>query len=73
MGVEVKKQERETSQGLVHRFTKRVQQSGILHRARNSRFYHRQKSRQMKKMAALRREKLKKEYTKLAKLGKPKD
>jgi ribosomal protein S21 len=70
MALEAKKQERETTQGLVRRFTKRVQRSGILLRARKSRFHQRPKSRQMKKKAALRREKLKKEYEKLKKLGK---
>lgn len=70
MSLEVKKQERETSQGLIRRFTKKVQQSGILLRARKNRFRRRSKSRQMKKRTALRREKLKKEYKKLMKLGK---
>ena len=70
MVLEVKKQERETAQGLIRRFTKRVQKSGILLKARRNRFYKRSKSRQMKKRAALRREKLKKEYKKLEKLGK---
>ncbi len=69
MGVEVKKQERENSQGLIRRFTKRIQRSGILLRARKSRFYKRQKSKDMKRRAALRRGKLKAEYEKLEKLG----
>ena len=73
MSLEAKRQERETSQSLIHRFTKRVQKSGILVRARKSRFRQRTKSRQMKKRAALRREKLRKEYEKLKKLGKPED
>ncbi len=70
MTLEVKKQERETAQNLIRRFTKRVQKSGILLKARKSRFYQRSKSHQMKKKAALRREKLKQEYKKLEKLGK---
>ena len=69
MGVEVKKQERENSQGLIRRFTKRIQRSGILLRARKNRFYKRQKSKDMKRRAALRRGKLKAEYEKLEKLG----
>lgn len=72
MGLEVQKQERETTQALIRRFTKKVQQSGILLRARKSRFHKRSKSRQMKKRAALRREKLREEYQKLEKLGKSK-
>ena len=70
MVLEIKKQERETSQSLVRRFGKRIQQSGILLRARRSRFRKRPKSHQAKKKAALRREELKEEYKKLKKLGK---
>jgi len=70
MVLEVKKQERETSQDVIRRFTKRIQQSGLLLRARKIRFRVRRKSRQMKKRAALRREEIKKEYAKLKKLGK---
>ena len=70
MALEIKKQERETNQALIYRFSKSVQRSGLLLRARKTRFRHRQKSRQMKKRAALRREQLKEEYEKLRKLGK---
>ena len=70
MGIEVKKQERETSQALIYRFSRSVKQSGLLFRARKTRFRQHKKSRQMKKRAALRREELKKEYEKLRKLGK---
>ena len=73
MVLEVKKQERETSQSLVRRFSRRVQQSGLLLRARKSRFKKRRKSEQMKKRAALRREQLKKEYERLKKLGEIKE
>jgi len=69
MALEVKKQQRETPQALIRRFTKRLQQSGILLRARRVRFRQRSKSRQMEKRAALRREEIKKEYEKLKKLG----
>ena len=70
MGLEVKKQPRETSQNLTRRFAKRVKLSGILLRARATRYRRRPRSRQAKKRAALRREELKKEYEKLRKLGK---
>ena len=70
MGIEIKKQERETNQALIYRFSRSVKKSGILLRARKTRFRQRQKSRQMKRRAALRREELKKEYEKLRKLGK---
>lgn len=70
MPLEIKKQERETSQNLIRRFTRGIQQSGILLRARKIRFKERKKSEQMKKRAALRREEKKKEYERLKKLGK---
>ena len=70
MALEIKKQNRETSQALIRRFTKSVQKSGILFRARKIRFRGKEKSKDMKKRAALRREEMKKEYEKLKKLGK---
>ncbi|MCX6760526.1 MAG: 30S ribosomal protein S21 [Candidatus Nealsonbacteria bacterium] len=69
MVIEAKKQERETSQSLIRRFTKRVQKSGVLRQARENRYHKRSKSPQMKKRAALRREQLRKEYQRLKKLG----
>lgn len=70
MPLEVKKQNRETTQSLVRRFTKAVQGSGILLRARKIRFKSREKSEGMKKRTALRRLTKKGEYEKLKKLGK---
>lgn len=70
MGLEVRKKEKESSQDLIRRFTKRVQQSGVLLQARKNMFKHRIKSDKTKKKAALRREQLKKEYQILKKLGK---
>lgn len=70
MALEIKKEERETSQNLVRRFSRRIKQSGILLRARKSRFRQKAKSPQMKKRSALRREELRKKYEKLEKLGK---
>ncbi|HXK32189.1 MAG TPA: 30S ribosomal protein S21 [Candidatus Paceibacterota bacterium] len=69
MVIEVEKQGRENSQSLIRRFTKKVQKSGVLLRARRGRFFRRPKSETMKKRAALRREKLTKEYEKLRKFG----
>jgi len=70
MALEVKKQQKETSQSLIRRFTKSIQGSGILRRARKIRFREREKSQNMKKRAALRKEEIKKEYERLKKLGK---
>jgi ribosomal protein S21 len=73
MALEIRKKERETSQNLVRRFTRSVQQSGILVRARKTRFRVRKKSDDMQKKAALRRIKMKKEYEVLKKLGKERE
>lgn len=71
MVIEAKKKEKETPQSLSRRFSRKIKMSGILIRARKARFIKREKSRQMKKRSALRREELKKEYEKLEKMGKP--
>lgn len=68
--LEVKKQSIESSQALVRRFAKGLQQSGLLFGARKRQFKQRQKSKLAKKKAALRREERKKEYEMLRKLGK---
>ena len=70
MVIEVKKQSTESSQSLVRRFARGVQQSGVLFGARKRQFLHRPKSRLARKKAALRREQIRKEYEKLKKLGK---
>ena len=69
MALEVRRKERETSQNLIRRFTKRIQQSGVLVQARKISFKRRKKSDEAKKRAALRKEELKKEYEKLRKMG----
>jgi ribosomal protein S21 len=71
MTIKIKKQPRETNQSLIRRFSRSIQRSGILLRARKISFKEKPKSRQAKKKAALRREELKKEYEKLKKMAKP--
>ncbi|MFH1036823.1 MAG: hypothetical protein V1756_02070 [Patescibacteria group bacterium] len=70
MALEVRKQDRETSQSLIRRFSTGMKKSGILVRARKIRFVQREKSPDMQKKAALRREELKIEYKKKEKSGK---
>jgi len=70
MALEVKRREKESVQSLVRRFTRAVQQSGILLRAREKMYRDREKSENLKREAALRREELRKKYEKLKKLGK---
>jgi hypothetical protein len=71
MPLEVKKQEKETPQSLSRRFSRKMKMSGILLGARKKRFHEREKSEQMKKRSALRRNDLKKEYEKIEKMCKP--
>ncbi len=70
MPIKIQKQSRENSQSLTRRFSRRIQQSGLLRRAKKNRFRERPKSQQAKKHSALRKEKKKQEYQSLKKLGK---
>ncbi len=70
MPLRANRQGRETSQNLVRRFSQKIKKSGILLEARKKQFKKRGKSTQLRKRSALRREKKKKEYEKLKKLGK---
>lgn len=72
MPVQVTKKDRETSQNLVHRFTKTVRQSGVLLQIRKGQFFKRAKSDLAKKRSALRRVEVKAEKRKADKLAKPK-
>jgi len=70
MTIEIKRQERDSNQALIRRFSKRLKASGVLRKARTSKYRSRPKSQQMKKRAALRKIEKGKEYEKLTKLGK---
>jgi hypothetical protein len=72
VALEVKRKEKETSQNLVHRFTKVVRQSGILLEVRSKQFTKRGKSALAKKRSALRKVELRAERKKADKLAKPK-
>ena len=72
MPVQVTKKEKETSQNLVHRFTKTVRQSGVLLQIRKNRFFKRAKSDLANKRSALRRVIVKAEKRMAEKLAKPK-
>jgi len=73
MTIEIHRREKEAPQSLVRRFSRRIRKSGLLRRVRQAQWRGKSKSRQMKKIAALRREELKKEYQKLKKLGETKN
>lgn len=59
--VEVHKREGEPVTGLVRRFSYRMQKSGILLRAKGTKFYQKKKTKRIKRQAALRRIKKQKE------------
>lgn len=68
--VEVRKKDKETSESLIRRFTRRLQQSGVLVTARKSRFHAKKKTKRQLKQNALYKVKIRKEVDKLKKLGK---
>jgi ribosomal protein S21 len=68
--IEVRKNDNETSLNLLRRFTKRVQQSSVLQKARNLQFKKRPESDSVKKKRALKRAKGKAKMSLLWKLGK---
>ncbi|MFH1173073.1 MAG: 30S ribosomal protein S21 [bacterium] len=70
---EVKRKKNETFESLLRRFNKRIQQSGKLYQARNSRFKQPEKSRGEQKKSALAREKFRKEKEYQRKVGLLKD
>lgn len=69
MGIEVKKKDRETTRSLLRRFSRRIQQSGVLINARKARFLEKEKSKGERRANALRRTKIGKEKEKLRKMG----
>ncbi len=72
MALEVKKKDKESSQNLVHRFTKVVRQSGVLLQVRGKQYRKRPKSALAKKRSAIRRVILRKEKVMAEKMAKPK-
>lgn len=68
--VYVKRKDRETTAAMLRRFTRRIQQSGILVRARKARFYASKPTKHSRRVKALRRIELLKERERLIKLGK---
>lgn len=68
--VQIRKKEGETAGAMLRRFTRRVQQSGVLLEARHRRFYKYPPSRREMRVSALRRIKITGDVEKLAKLGK---
>ncbi|MBU1149147.1 30S ribosomal protein S21 [Patescibacteria group bacterium] len=68
--VEVKRKDGETPESLLRRFSKRVQQSGVLLRAKKNRFYEKPKNKRTQKEEALRRKAVREKKEHLKKIGK---
>lgn len=68
--VEVRKKEKESSESLLRRFSRKVQQSGILLKARKIRYKEATKNKARVRKDAIRRVNVQKEREHLRKLGK---
>lgn len=68
--VEVKKKDNESFESMLRRFNRKIQQSGVLIRARKTRFFQPLKSRNLQRVAARRRSQIKAEKEELRKQGK---
>jgi ribosomal protein S21 len=68
--IEVKRKDKETSESLIRRFSRRVQQSGILVHARKSRFRAEEKSKREMREGAMYKAQVKKVVDRLKKMGK---
>ncbi|MDP3740953.1 MAG: 30S ribosomal protein S21 [bacterium] len=68
--VEVKRKEGESFESLLRRFNRKIQQSGVLVRARRIQFYEPPKSRNLARVGARRRAELSRQREELKKLGK---
>ena len=64
-----KKDDRETADSMIKRFTRRMQQSGVLMHVRKNRFDVAPKSKRARRQEALYKNKMRKEVDKLKKLG----
>lgn len=67
--VEVVRKDGESIGSLLRRFTRKVQQNGVLLKARKVRFYEKPRSKRERRRNALFREDLRKKTEKLRKLG----
>ena len=69
--VEVKRKDNESFDNLLRRFNRKIQQSGVLIRARKTRFFTPAQSRNLKRTDAQRRSEMRVVREELKRLGKP--
>ena len=70
MAIKVSKRENEPTNSLIYRFSRKVQQSGVLREVKKRRFHARAINRNLRRKSALHREKKKVEVERAKKLGK---
>lgn len=70
INIQVEKNANESTSNLIRRFTKRLQNAGIVPKVRGIRYYERVKSRNYDRKAKLRLLKRKETYDELLKMGK---
>lgn len=68
--IEVKKNPNENNTSVLRRFSRRIQESGIIHKVKGARYNERKESKLKVKKSALKRMGRRKEIEKLRKLGK---
>lgn len=68
--IEIKRKEGESANSFIYRFTKKIQQAGILKEAKNRRFYKRPSNKTGKRASAAYRAAKQKEMERQRKLGK---
>mgnify|MGYP002867262990 CR=1 FL=1 len=69
--VEVKRKENESFDSLLRRFNRKIQQSGVLIRARKTRFFEPEPSRNLQRSTAIRRSELREIREEMKRTGKP--
>ncbi len=70
VNVQVTKNEKESSANVIRRFTKRMQNAGIVRRMRDNRYYERTKSDNVRRTSRLKKLAKKEAYERDLKLGK---
>jgi ribosomal protein S21 len=68
--IEIKKNQTENAASVIRRFSRRVQESGIIQRVKGRRYHERPQTKLAQKASALKRLTRKKEFERLKKLGK---
>ncbi|EKD49247.1 MAG: hypothetical protein ACD_63C00210G0005 [uncultured bacterium] len=69
MAVEVKRKDKESIEGMLRRFNKKLLQSGNLYRARKVRFYERKKSKKIRQEEAMRKGRITRRREYLKRMG----